>query len=138
MRQMTVFSLPNTTYKSVNHFFFKWAQYSLYETEDTKCYILADLPGGCVCVANNNVLSLNTVLVVKRFVTKKATILVCVCTIKSNWQRQNKWKVFKCADLLVDLLEEGDLFLESLYASFQIQAGQSGGIHVLRVDVIPK
>lgn len=38
----------------------------------------------------------------------------------------------------MDLLQEGNLFLECLYTSFQIQAGQSGSIHVLKVYVTAK
>lgn len=35
-------------------------------------------------------------------------------------------------DLFVDLLEEGDLLLQRLNASFQVQTSQSGSVHVLQ------
>lgn len=37
------------------------------------------------------------------------------------------WKT----NLFVDLLQEGDLLLQRLDASLQVQTGQSGSIHVL-------
>lgn len=36
-------------------------------------------------------------------------------------------------DLLVDLLEEGDLFLQALNAPLQVQPGQSGTVDILNV-----
>ena len=41
------------------------------------------------------------------------------------------WQKVK-GNLLVDLLEEGDLLLQRLDASLQIQTSQSGSVHILR------
>lgn len=38
----------------------------------------------------------------------------------------------KRENLLVDLLQEGDLLLQRLDASLQVQTSQSGGVHVLQ------
>lgn len=37
-------------------------------------------------------------------------------------------------DLLMDLLEEGDLLLQALDASLQVQPGQGGIVHILQAN----
>ena len=56
--------------------------------------------------------------------------LICVL-----YEKRDKNRGGGRENLLVDLLQEGDLLLQRLDASLQVQTGQSGSVHVLQRSV---
>lgn len=53
-----------------------------------------------------------------------------LCFAPSCFKPWQKWRKRR-ENLLMDLLQEGDLLLQCLDASLQVQTGQRGGVHVL-------
>lgn len=71
---------------------------------------------------------LNTILILLGISYSRTNTVAPACRVESQ--------LILSTNLLVDLLEEGDLLLQALDASLQVQPGQCGVVHILEAITV--